>query len=183
MTCKQQLRTHAQAARDALSAEVREQRSADVMRHATLFASRLSGIIGLYMPHKSEVNPLAITAQPHLSFALPVIDDAGNMAFHAWGATTILKKNRFGIDEPTASPAVIPDTIFTPLLAFDRTGTRLGYGKGYYDRYFTNEGKHALRIGLAFSMQLLRTLPRDAHDIALHATITERGIMRHKVRN
>jgi 5-formyltetrahydrofolate cyclo-ligase len=58
------------------------------------------------------------------------------------------------------------------MLAFDRSGHRLGYGAGYYDR-FLESNPHLLKIGLAFSCQEAQSLPSDAHDIRMDIIITE----------
>ncbi len=66
--------------------------------------------------------------------------------------------------------AQTPSIIIAPLLAFDRTGARLGQGGGYYDRYFAHS--NALRIGLAFAEQEVPHIPTEPHDQKLHWIIT-----------
>ncbi len=63
------------------------------------------------------------------------------------------KENSFGIPEPTGGAPVLEtdiDMVFIPLLAFDHEGNRVGYGKGYYDRFLAKCRKDALKIGLSF---------------------------------
>ena len=88
----------------------------------------------------------------------------------------------FGILEP--DPEVYPVTVepneigvvFVPGVAFDRLGHRLGYGKGYYDRWL--RGASALeKIGLAFSFQVLERLPAEAHDVRLDLLVTEQDVL------
>ncbi len=183
MTSKKELRHQARAARDGLNAKQREAATTNIQRHALQFLQKLqSAAVGLYMPFNNEVSPIGLMQQsPNCQYAFPVVQGDA-MGFHLWDEHTELTKNHYGIEEAITNHIIVPDVIFTPLLGFDRYGTRLGYGKGYYDRYFANAGKNALRIGLAFSVQLMHELPSDPHDIALHATITERGIMRHKLK-
>ena len=85
------------------------------------------------------------------------------------------------VPSPTAAaPALIPDLIIAPLLAFDRAGFRLGQGGGYYDRTL-----QALRaagpvfvVGLAYAGQEVEAAPRDDHDQPLDAILTETGYHR-----
>jgi 5-formyltetrahydrofolate cyclo-ligase len=72
---------------------------------------------------------------------------------------------------------VTPDLVITPLLAFDAEGGRLGQGGGYYDRTFAASAE-AIRIGLAYSGQLLAGLPIEPHDARLHGILTETGLHR-----
>ena len=63
------------------------------------------------------------------------------------------EKNQYGIPEPTGGVAVRErdiDIVFIPLLAFDKSGNRVGYGKGYYDRFLSKCRKDVLKIGLSF---------------------------------
>ena len=179
---KADLRIKVRAVREGLSDDMRRSATESIQRHAIKLLQKVTGSIGLYMPCNYEVSPVGI--MHHLTqrtFAFPVV---GNdlMHFHQWDDTAAHSKNKYGITEIITQKVILPDIIITPLLGIDRYGTRLGYGKGYYDRYFATDGNNALRIGLAFSAQLMHKLPYEAHDIALHATITERGIMRHKQR-
>ncbi|MDQ0508108.1 5-formyltetrahydrofolate cyclo-ligase family protein [Aedoeadaptatus ivorii] len=68
------------------------------------------------------------------------------------------------------------DLILTPGLAFDREGHRLGYGGGYYDRFFQSHG--GFRLGIGFSEQLTDALPADPHDLPLHAFLSESDYLR-----
>ena len=88
--------------------------------------------------------------------------------------------NKFGIKEPSPSPAELIDEIdmiIVPGIAFDRNGYRLGYGRGYYDRYLQDK-KCVFSLGLAFEIQLLdNNLPREHFDQKVNAVATEEKIM------
>ena len=103
-----------------------------------------------------------------------------------------LEAGPFGVSEPPRdrigpeNPAGI-DLVLAPGLAFDRTGGRLGYGKGYYDRFLNELGfprpdpgikrvRPIVVLGLAFSLQIVDRIPREAWDIPLSGWITEREI-------
>lgn len=64
-------------------------------------------------------------------------------------------------------PAKALDMIIVPLVAFDRTGARLGYGGGCYDRYLPTVAPECLIIGIAFDEQRVDRVPTDAHDLPL----------------
>ena len=76
------------------------------------------------------------------------------MNFFKWDKYDTLLINRYGIPEPVKSIPVIPDVVLLPLLAFDKNKNRLGYGKGYYDKYlkkYIKIHKNILTVGIAFS--------------------------------
>ena len=88
-----------------------------------------------------------------------------------------------GIPEPIPSLAdlqrVTPQSIdiaIIPGAVFDRSGYRLGYGGGYYDRFLVKKAPQAYRIGLAFSLQLVNRIPALSHDAPLDMLITEKEV-------
>jgi 5-formyltetrahydrofolate cyclo-ligase len=91
-----------------------------------------------------------------------------------------LVPSTFGVPEPIGSeiPAAAEDigTIILPMLGFDRTGGRIGYGAGYYDR-FLSKNPGLRKIGVAFACQEVECLPVDDNDIRMDIIITEDGIM------
>ena len=87
--------------------------------------------------------------------------------------------NKFGLLEPTKSNFLIPDLMLIPIVAFDKDKYRLGYGKGFYDRYlnkYLKKFKNILTIGVAFSFQKHHKLPKDKNDVKLDYILTEKGI-------
>jgi 5-formyltetrahydrofolate cyclo-ligase len=92
-----------------------------------------------------------------------------------------LKPRRFGVMEPDYLPEreVAPaglDVIIAPVLAFDRSGGRIGFGGGYYDGLFAESG--GTKIGLAYSFQEVPKVPREPHDRALDIIVTEKETIR-----
>jgi 5-formyltetrahydrofolate cyclo-ligase len=90
-----------------------------------------------------------------------------------------LKIGHYGIREPKAEnirpvPREEIDAILVPAVAFDRRGYRVGYGGGYYDR-FLPEVPRAVRIGAAFSCQIVEEIPADQHDVPVDRIVTENG--------
>lgn len=131
--------------------------------------------------------------------------DAGKMCFAACSGPDALCPGPFDIPEPalpdenlefllaanecdgneSAAPdpadsrmPPAPDLIVVPGLAFDRKGARLGMGGGYYDRLLSlPRYRDALRLGLAYSFQLVDRLPREDWDVPVHAVCTEKGLL------
>lgn len=89
-----------------------------------------------------------------------------------------LQKGHFDIPAPPASRLNLIDRaairlFIVPGIGFDLTGTRMGRGRGYYDRYLADLTPHACTIGLAFERQIVRFVPREKHDVQLDRIITE----------
>ena len=76
--------------------------------------------------------------------------------------------------EERTTPATSLQVAIIPGSVFDRRGFRLGYGGGYYDRFLALEAPQALRIGLAFEVQLVDHLPEESHDVPMDMLVTER---------
>ncbi len=89
-----------------------------------------------------------------------------------------VKKGSFGIREPICDTAseVIPDVAVVPMVAFDNAFTRLGHGKGYYDRYLA--GKDIVKIGVCYASRKFKEIPRDPNDVAMDVIVTEEGILK-----
>ncbi|WP_187336276.1 5-formyltetrahydrofolate cyclo-ligase [Novosphingopyxis iocasae] len=107
--------------------------------------------------------------------ALPwFADREAPMLFRQWKAGEPLHEAPFGGGQPAPdSPELTPSLLILPLVAFDRSGTRLGHGGGHYDRAL--EGlPDAVTVGLAWSAQEAAELPRERWDIPLTHILTER---------
>lgn len=88
-----------------------------------------------------------------------------------------------GIPEPTreqrdralCEPGTI-DVVTIPGSVFDKTGGRLGYGGGFYDRFLSNKSPEAIRVALAFELQLVDSVPVESHDQVMDYVVTENNI-------
>lgn len=112
---------------------------------------------------------------PGLGVAVPRVINDQDMVHILLREDTELVKNAFGILEPAEGVAVDPeeiDLVFVPLLAFDRSGNRVGYGKGYYDRFLASCREDVVRIGLSFFDALEKIEDTDPWDIPLDYCIT-----------
>jgi 5-formyltetrahydrofolate cyclo-ligase len=100
--------------------------------------------------------------------------------FVHWRPGEALASGRGGVLEPLAGTPLQPDTpalALVPLVAWDRHGTRLGRGGGFYDRIFAGALRSILRVGLAYEFQQSPELPREPWDVPLDYVITERRIV------
>ena len=87
---------------------------------------------------------------------------------------TVIKHSSFGIPEPVSGIEILPkqiDVVFVPLLAFDQKGNRLGYGKGFYDRFMKECNSKTIFVGLSFFEAEVK-IPSEENDIALHFCVT-----------
>ena len=134
-------------------------------------------VVGAYFAFGSEVTTELIIEQAKTlvkKIALPRVEE-DKITFYELSSIKSLIRGRFGIMEPPPSvPISEIDILVVPGIAFDKTGNRLGYGKGYYDRLMS--GKQTFSIGLAYSFQLLENLPYDRYDKRLDAVASEDGL-------
>jgi 5-formyltetrahydrofolate cyclo-ligase len=134
-------------------------------------------VIGAYYAFGSEVKTDLILEKARAlgkKVALPSVEGE-SLTFYELSSGKYLVKGRFGIMEPLPyGPVDSIDLLMVPGIAFDKKGYRLGYGKGYYDKFLA--GKDVFSMGLAYSLQFVESLPRGEHDIKLDAVTTEEGI-------
>ena len=141
-------------------------------------------IISIYYPNSYELNILNIFKVKYFNrykFLLPIIKEKNSMIFCKWDKHDILIVNKYGTAEPIQSDIIIPNIIIVPILAFDKNKNRLGYGKGFYDRYlnkYVKKNKDILTVGVAFSFQKHHNLPINKKDFKLDYIITEKGIIK-----
>jgi len=142
--------------------------------------------IGLYYPSNYELNILKLIRNlknSKIIFLLPKILDGNFMKFVEWKEKDTLTVNKFGVPEPyeVKKKSHLPDIILVPLVAFDSCKNRLGYGKGFYDRYLyklIKLNKKIETIGVAFSFQEYKQLPISNFDFKLNNIYTEKGFVK-----
>ena len=139
-------------------------------------------IIGGYFPVNHEIDDLEILKRlekKKYKICLPVIKKNFNMDFYKFSFTDPLIVNKYGIPEPKKTTIVYPDIILVPMVAFDKSLNRLGYGGGYYDRIIEKlmKKKNFLKIGLAFSKQKINNLPMSKFDKKMDYIVTEKYIL------
>ena len=92
-----------------------------------------------------------------------------------------LKPGRFGIHEPCRleNLSALPDLIVVPGVLFDLNGHRIGYGKGYYDRFLEKYNENGHLVGLCHDFQLVDDpIPADRHDIRMEVIVTDKRVIR-----
>ncbi|MEM1102744.1 MAG: 5-formyltetrahydrofolate cyclo-ligase, partial [Pseudomonadota bacterium] len=145
-------------------------------------ACRVAG----YWPAKSEFDArpvLAALMEIGATILLPRLELSAErrMSFRLFdGSEDTLEDGPFGLRQPRAdAPAVVPDLILAPLLAFDRRGGRLGQGGGDYDRTIAalRERRAPMLVGLAYAAQEVDAVPSEPHDQRLDWIATERGLI------
>ena len=139
--------------------------------------------VGGYYPSNCEIDDLDILdilKKKNYKVFLPIIKKNNQMSFYSWSRNDPLKINKFGIPEPVSSKIFYPDILLVPLVAYDSSLNRLGYGGGYYDRYIQKieKIKKVTKIGLAFSFQKISSIPINQYDKRLDFIITEKEILR-----
>jgi 5-formyltetrahydrofolate cyclo-ligase len=137
-------------------------------------------VVGGYAPLGSEISPLLAMEEARAVgriVAFPAFDHpAKPFRFRAGDP---LEAGPFGIMQPKPrTPVVEPDLILVPLIAIDGSGTRLGRGKGHYDRALIRLKKSGARlVGVGWQLQrLTETIPTDEWDIPLHAFASPEGL-------
>lgn len=157
-------------------------------RFLNLASYRFADTLLLYAPLSDEIDiyPIAEDALKRgKTVAFPRCDnDAHTMTYHIVSELSQLKEGSYGIMEPDPSlPVYNPErskkensVCFVPALVFDKEGYRLGYGKGYYDRYLSRSYKGS-RMGVGYSFCLVDTLPRGRFDTAVDFLVTEKGVI------
>lgn len=184
MESKATLRVHFQAVRNQITAADRQQYNQQITRH--LLRHHLyknAARVLCYGAMGAEVETATIIAASlsvGKEVCLPRLSGKkGHMDIVPITKIDQLISGTFGIPEPmTDCPATQDyafDLILIPGLAFDRTGHRLGYGGGYYDRFLANPNTHGYRLALGFHQQLVDHLPTEAFDQLINGIITENG--------
>lgn len=179
---KSGLRQAALSARATLSADFRHDAANSVASHflrSPLFTPTQT--IAGYWSIRDELDcrPILDALLAHaVELILPVVTGPGQpLDLRVWERGVTLEKAGFGtFGPPATAPRAIPDVLLMPLVGFDKTGTRLGYGGGYYDRTLASLPKRPRLIGLAYAVQELDEIPRLDHDVPLDAVITETGL-------
>jgi 5-formyltetrahydrofolate cyclo-ligase len=170
--------------RDAIPAAERAQAAEAIAARGLPLAIKPGAIVSGFMPLKTEISPLPLMrklAAAGAQLALPAIAGRGKrLIMRAFAFGDELASGQWGIREPKAdAPEVAPDILLVPLLAFDRSGHRIGYGAGYYDMTIAKlrAMKPLIAAGIAFAAQEVDQVPVTARDARLDLVLTERDVI------
>ena len=141
-------------------------------------------ILYCYMDYKNEVSTRMIIQKAwelNKTVYVPKVNGE-EMTFHPIRSFLELEECYRGIPEPTSNPVNIinPGLVIIPGVAFDRNLNRVGYGKGYYDR-FLSHNDNLRTLAICFELQLEEKIPSDSFDIRPEVLITERHVYVKKI--
>ena len=178
---KAELRREALARRDAIPAAERQAAAETIAAREFPVSIAPGSIVSGFIPLRSEINPLPLMrkfAAAGAQLALPVVTGRGKpLLMRAYAFGQPLAAGVWGIREPKEdAPEVEPDILLVPLAAFDRRGSRIGYGAGYYDMTINRlrGRKPMIAVGIAFAAQEVSDVPTTPRDAWLDLVLTER---------
>lgn len=145
------------------------------------------GTIHCFLSMKSEVDTgemIDTSRRRGLRVVVPITDVTGcRLTLSELAGPDVLIPGPFGIPEPRPESRTLVDTervdaFIVPGIAFDPSGTRLGWGAGYYDRLLVGRRPGVPIIALAYECQIVRAIPREDHDVAASVIVTEQRVIR-----
>jgi 5-formyltetrahydrofolate cyclo-ligase len=153
-------------------------------RLGSLLGGLVGRSIGLYWPHRAEFDPRPLTdelwSQGRI-LALPaIVERHGALEYRAWQRDADLERGVYDIPAPSVRDIVHPDIIVAPLVGFDASNYRLGYGGGYFDRTLAVAEPRPLTVGVGFEAALLDTIHPQPHDIPMDFIVTETKLRQSK---
>ncbi|MAS05646.1 MAG: 5-formyltetrahydrofolate cyclo-ligase [Ahrensia sp.] len=180
---KKTIRRERLAARDAIPADLRIEKSLAMAEHGADITFEPGTVVSGFMPIRSEadIRPLMFALREKgARLCLPVVLDRETIVFRDLVRGAELVDTGFGTAGPGPEAEVLdPDLLLVPLSAFDAAGNRIGYGAGHYDRAIARlraNGMTPRLIGIAFACQEVDQVPAEPHDVPLDAILTEDGL-------
>ena len=181
MTDKQILRRKMRALRSEVAARDPDAGERLAENFPMKLYQRYGPHVSAYLPISDEIDPMPLLRKLSVAGAklsLPRIEADDRLTFRRWQLDEPLESGRFGLREPADTAEIVsPTLLLVPLLAYDDTGTRLGYGKGHYDRALQDlrtKGR-VFACALAFQAQHVDAIPCEVHDQPMDWAVTEAG--------
>lgn len=187
---KAETRKEMLARRKALSPAERHEKSAQILKEVlSLSEYQTSHTVMVYLDFRDEVETTELAEQILRDGKMLLIpfckpESTELIPCDIFNLSSDLQPGMWGIREPhpekvkPISPKEI-DLVVVPGVAFDLQGNRIGFGKGYYDRFLPQLRQDAIAIGVAFSCQLLEEIPAESYDYKMSLLITENGVIYH----
>ncbi len=178
---KRRLRVQLRTERDALSAAQRAVFVDRALKHLLDWEPwQGARTVASYLPHESEFDPtplMSLAIQQGKRVACPRVVDQ-SLQFHRWEQGDPTEPTIGGVLQPLGSADRVAtqdiDLFITPLLGCGRSGMRLGYGGGFYDRLF--ERVSGFRLGVGFAVQSVDDWEAEAHDQRLDGFLSDAGL-------
>lgn len=182
---KNSLRQKALARRAELSATEVESLSQQIVANLfTLLQSMQPCTVGLFHPTRGEPDAMSLVNLPGLDqidWSLPVCCDSlqgPQLQFARFQAGSKLEAGRYNIPVPSIKQWVKPGILLIPCVGFHRSGERLGYGAGWYDRTLSHSQPRPLAIGVAYSFSESGNRFAELHDQMLDWVVTDQALIR-----
>lgn len=182
---KNQIRDIYKEKRRSISAEKKSELDEAVCkRFLSLSSYRYADTILLYSPLKGEIDTLPIVRDAWAKgkkTAFPRCIDGNRMVYHYVTSEEQLVSGMYGIKEPSADLPLYSSAPFEhvicvlPAIVYDKRGYRLGYGRGYYDRFLSNF--NGIKAGLIYSDFVVDEIPNGRFDLKSDVVITEKGVI------
>lgn len=183
---KDELRGKYLALRGDMERDIKNKRDDAICRYAqNLVSFRYAEFVLLYAATDNEIDVSAIAEaalKAGKKVAFPRSDkETHTMKYHFVSSLDELSVDTYGIKEPPKDAPVYDPAnesgsavCFVPGLLYDKAGFRLGYGKGFYDRYLS--AFSGCKIGVIYSDYIMQTVPRGRFDVSVDILLTENGV-------
>ena len=176
VTDKKALRRAMRGRNAELTAQQRQQASERIFGHVEAlpeFAAARCVALYCALPDEPPTDDALRRWSASKRIVVPRVE-GDTMRFFAYDPARLVR-GAFGIAEPgpdacACDPSEI-DLAIVPGVAFSPDGARLGRGRGYYDKYLSQPGMRALRVGVCFAHQIVRTLPSEPHDVRMDRVV------------
>jgi 5-formyltetrahydrofolate cyclo-ligase len=187
LEAKKELRARMKAWRAGLPAAEMVRAADAIAAHGLAFLPNLASgaVVSGFASLPEELRAWPLLRRLHgdgYRLCLPVMQGKGEpLLFRAWAPGDAMDSGVWGIAEPKADkPALEPDVLLVPLLAFDAAGRRIGYGGGFYDRTLRalRSRKRIVAVGLAYDEQKVDAVPHLDYDERLDWVLTPSGPIR-----
>ena len=177
---KDELRKKYRDLRGKLSTEEVLENSIAIANHCLAVDLWTKSLYHLFLSSekKNEVNTsflLSVLQGKDKQIVVSKILNESKLEHYLLSDQTLLKENDYGIPEPVSGIKINPleiDVVFLPLLVFDKQGHRVGYGKGYYDRFLADCQKETIKVGISFFEPIDKIEDIDENDIAMDFVVT-----------
>ena len=182
---KQGLRRQLLARRAALLPGTRSRMSAAIATWVCSLPEFVSShTIMVYMALPAEVQTAAIISvalRQGKRVVVPVVTGADLVVVEYPQQNPQFRRGPLGIMEPSQDTTLVADDeidcVLVPGVGFDRCGARLGFGRGYYDRFLRRLSPTVRYGGLAFHSQIVACIPHMPHDVPMYFVVSEQGIL------